>query len=85
MIFIKENSGNRFNRHWTSLLSGGLDQGEIIGIPPSEWEYEFMVVKPREDGNFDWAANYENYPEKIEDGCIITHNVKIAHKQSKNI
>ena len=41
-----------------------------------------MVVKPREDGNFDWVANY---PEKIEDGCIITHNVKIAHKQSKNI
>ena len=59
--------------------------GEIIGIPPSKWEYEFMVVKPREDGDFYWVANYENYPEKIEDRCIITHNVKIAHKQSKNI
>ena len=56
---------------------------EIIGIPPSEWEYEFMAVKPREDGNFDWVANYENYPVKIEDGCIITHNIRIAHKQSK--
>ena len=38
--------------------------GGIIGIPPSKWEYEFMAVKPRGDGNFDWVANYENYPEK---------------------
>ena len=44
--------------------------GEIIGIPPSEWEYEFMVVKPRKDGNFDWVANYENYPEAT--GTIVT-------------
>ena len=50
--------------------------GKIIGIPPSEWEYEFMVVKPREDGNFDWVV-------KIEDGCIIAHNIRIAHKQLK--
>ena len=50
--------------------------GGIIGIPPSEWEYEFMAVKPREDGNFDWVV-------KIEDGCVITHNIRIAHKQSK--
>ena len=57
--------------------------GEIIGIPPSEWEYEFMVIKSREDGNFDWVANYENYPVKIEDGCVITHNIRIAHKQLK--
>ena len=42
-----------------------------------------MVVKPREDGNFDWVANYENYPIKIEDGCIIAHNIRIAHKQLK--
>ena len=56
---------------------------EIIGIPPSEWEYEFMVVKPREDGNFGWVANYENYPVEIKDGCVITHNIGIAHKQLK--
>ena len=56
---------------------------EIIGIPPSGWEYEFMVIKPRKDGNFDWVANYENYSVKIEDRYIITHNIRIAHKQLK--
>ena len=57
--------------------------GGIIGIPPSKWEYEFMDVKPHEDGNFDWVANYESYPVKIEDGCIIAHNIRIARKQLK--
>ena len=60
--------------------------GKIIGIPPSKYEYEFMAVKKIEDGNFQWIANYEDYPYELE-GCtkdiIIIHNLIIAHKEEK--
>lgn len=60
--------------------------GQILGIPPAEWEYEFMAVKKLEDGNYQWVANYEDYPIELEgcaEGLIIVHNVRIAHKERR--
>ena len=61
---------------------------KIIGIPQSEYEYEFMLVRPLEDGNYQWIANYEYYTDEIdkkvqEENLIICHNVRITHKQKK--
>lgn len=59
--------------------------GEIIGIPPSEFNYEFMAVKKLNNGKYQWLENYENYPYEIEgkDGVIIVHDLRVSHKERK--
>lgn len=57
--------------------------GRIYGIPEDEYEYEFMLVKPLPDGDFEWKMNLENYPVNVPDGLSIVHNIRIAHKQKK--
>lgn len=62
---------------------------QILGIPKDDYEYEFMVVVRREDYNYDFIANFEDGFEaeqlasKIGGGVV--HNVRIAHKQLKQI
>lgn len=63
-------------------------QGKIVGLPQGEqYDYEFMVVLPLDDGNYEWYGNYEWAHEaeqraKEVEGTIV-HNVRIAHKQLK--
>ena len=58
---------------------------QIIGIPESEWEYEFTVTKKLPNGDFQWVDSCENYPYKMEnkEDIVIFHNLKITHKEKK--
>lgn len=62
-------------------------QGQILGIPQSKYDYEFMVATKTENGNFQFHSNHEHYDDAEksakEIGGIIIHNVKVAHKQLK--
>lgn len=61
--------------------------GKILGIPTDEkYDYEFMVVMTREDGNFDFHSNHETaiafkIAEKV--GGVVCHNVRVSHKRLK--
>lgn len=58
---------------------------QIFGIPKDEqYEYEYVVVFPRTDGNFDFYKNYETieaYNEARRVGAAVIHNPKIHHKK----
>lgn len=62
--------------------------GMILGIPTDDqFEYEFMVVIPRNDGNFDWHSNHETelaYDVAEVVGGAVVHNLRIAHKEKKS-
>lgn len=57
----------------------------ILNKPKTEYNYEFMVIKSREDGNYDWVANYEfagpAYDHAKEIGGVVAHNVRVRHKE----
>lgn len=58
-----------------------------LGIPKDEkYDYEFMVVFKREDGDFDWHSNHETakaFQVAEEVGGIVCHNIRISHKELK--
>lgn len=61
---------------------------EIIGIPPSNYEYEFMLVKPV-GKKYKWMGNYEYYTAELEqrakkEELLICHNLRVSHKKEKN-
>ncbi len=61
--------------------------GRILGNPDSEYEYEFQVVLPREDGNFDWVGNYTDAnaagKEAAKANGAIVHNVRIQGRKRR--
>lgn len=61
--------------------------GKVFGIPVDEkYDYEFMVVIPRGDGNFNFHSNHETavaFAIATEVGGLVFHNVRIARKQLK--
>lgn len=59
---------------------------KILGVPKSEYEYEFMVVKPTEDGDFRWFSNHktaEAYRVAEEVGGVVVHNVRVSGKKKR--
>ena len=62
--------------------------GKILGVPINEkYDYEFMVVIEREDGDFNFHSNHETaiaFKVAEDVGGIVCHNVRISHKQLKN-
>lgn len=61
--------------------------GRILGIPKDEkYDYEFMVVFAREDGDFDWHSSYENpiaYDVATQVGGVVVHNIRVTKKKLK--
>lgn len=59
----------------------------ILGIPTDEkYDYEFMVVIAREDGDFDFHSNHETaiaFKVAEDVGGVVCHNVRISRKQLK--
>lgn len=56
----------------------------IRNLPEDEYDYEFMILKPiKENEEYLWIANDENYPKDIPEGCIVCHNVRITHKKKR--
>lgn len=62
---------------------------KILNIPESVYDYEFMVAEKREDGDYNWIANFCYYNADMEallrsnPNYITCHNVRIAGKQLK--
>lgn len=59
--------------------------GQIIGVPKSDWIYEFTVVSPLPDGNFMWIKDFEDadaaYSFAEANGYTVAHNVRVCHKE----
>lgn len=60
----------------------------IVGIPESEYDYEFMICEEKDDC-YQWIANFEYWNDDADKLCKsnenfrIIHNIRIAHKQKK--
>lgn len=68
------------------IIYNGADR-KILGIPEQEYEYEFMVVTKREDGDFDWYGSYCtsqiacDVAERVNG--IICHNLRISGRKKE--
>lgn len=59
---------------------------KILNVPKDKYEYEFMVVFPREDGDFEWHSNHETmeaYDVAKKVGGVVVHNVRISYKKER--
>lgn len=57
----------------------------IVGRPESDYQYEFVVIVPMDNGQCKWIGDYEDADPAYEkaqevDGAVV-HNVRIAHKE----
>lgn len=63
--------------------------GKIIGVSKDEkFDYEFMVVFAREDGDFDWHSSYETvraFDVAKEVGGVVVHNIRVSGKKKRKI
>lgn len=67
---------------------------KIVGRPENIYEYEFMIIRKRNDGDYDWIEDcegpweaetaYLRYTcddEENKDKYIISHNLRISYKK----
>lgn len=61
---------------------------QIVGIPKSDYDYEFMVVTDADNGNYKFSSNHERYDdaEKAakEIGGKIVHDLRVSGRKRKN-
>ena len=61
---------------------------KILGKPNSKYEYEFSILIPQDNGDFLWHSDHEYVNDAMAElaktpNGVLSHNVRVAHKQLK--